>query len=80
MFTKHARIAVHGQDYLRPPGLELGSGSGRFTDQEQTSTPLQPDETFIAEEDEEGFAPSGDEGEEFEDEGTDELAEEQVIS
>jgi len=49
-----------------------------YEGQEQLGTPTQPDETFVHEEDEEGFIPSGEEeeeeGEDYED-GTEELEE-----
>jgi hypothetical protein len=54
--------------YLRPPGLEPIAPIGDFTDQEQTGTPAIIDETFIQDEDEEGFVLSEDEEEEYEDE------------
>ena len=76
--NKNERIAAHGQTYLRPPGLEALNSSGYYGDQEQIGTPMQPDDTFLPEEDEDGFPPSG-EVEEFEDE-IEELEEEEQVS
>lgn len=56
--------------------------AGYYEGQEQLGTPIQPDETFVHEEDEEGFIPSGEEeeeGEDYEDE-TEELEEEEQVS
>ena len=49
------RIAIHGQLYLRPPGLDPYVPPGYYGDQEQTGTPAHVDETFVQDEDEEGF-------------------------
>jgi len=70
---ENVRIAIHGQLYLRPPGLEPHIAQGFYTDQEQPGTPPQIDDTFAQDEDEEGFVLSEEEeeeeeGEEFEDE------------
>jgi hypothetical protein len=70
-------IRFHGQQYLRPPGLEPIRPHGEF-DHEQ-ATPAGVDETFIQDEDEEGFVLSDDEedGDDYEDE---ELEEEEQVS
>ena len=60
------RIAIHGQLYLRPPGLEPYLPQGLYAEQEQSGTPAQIDETFIQDEDEEGFPLSEEEEEEEE--------------
>jgi hypothetical protein len=71
-------IRFHGQQYLRPPGLEPLRPQGEI-DHEQT-TPAAVDETFIQDEDEEGFVLSDDEedGDDYEDEELDDEEEEQV--
>jgi hypothetical protein len=71
------RIAIHGQLYLRPPGLEPYLPSGLYADQEQSGTPIQIDETFIQDEDEEGFPLSEEEEEEEPDEYDDEELEDE---
>jgi hypothetical protein len=67
--------------YLRPPGLEPVAPIGEFADQEQAGTLAVIDETFIQDEDEEGFVLSDDEeeGDEYEDEELEE-EDEQVSS
>ena len=54
--------------YLRPPGFEPYVAPGLYADQEQAGTPAQMDETFIQDEDEEGFVMSEEEEEEEEEE------------
>lgn len=72
------RIAIHGQLYLRPPGLEPYLPQGLYADQEQSETPAQIDETFTQDEDEEGFPLSEEEEEEAEYEDEELEEEEQV--
>ena len=54
--------------YLRPPGFEPYVAPGSYADQEQAGTPAQMDETFIQDEDEEGFVMTEEEEEEEEEE------------
>jgi hypothetical protein len=70
------RIAFHGQRYLRPPGLEPYTPPGYYADQDQ-ATPAQVDETFNAEEDEEGLPLTEEEEEEEVEEYYDEELEEE---
>jgi hypothetical protein len=70
------RIAIHGQLYLRPPGLEPYTPPGYYADQDQ-ATPAQVDETFNAEEDEEGLPLTEEEEEEEVEEYYDEELEEE---
>lgn len=61
------RIAIHGQSYLRPPGLEPYEHPGLYPEHDQQGTPAQIDGTFL--EDEEGFILSEDEeAEDYDDE------------
>jgi hypothetical protein len=69
------RIAIHGQLYLRPPGLEPYAPPGYYGDQDQ-ATPPQVDETFNPE-DEEGLALTEEEEEEEVEEYYDEELEEE---
>ena len=78
------RIAIHGQLYLRPPGLEPYTPPGYYAEQDQ-ATPPQVDETFNAEEDEAGLPLTEEEeeveeyyDEEVEEDEEDEEEEEQV--
>jgi len=82
-------IAIHGQTFLRPPGFEPYVAPGSYADQEQAGTPAQLDETFIQDEDEEGFVMSEDddddeeeeeEVDEYEDEELEDEEEEQVFN
>lgn len=73
------RIAIHGQLYLRPPGLEPYLPQGLYPDQEQSGPPAQIDETFIQDEDEEGFPLSEEEEEEADEYDDEELEDEEQV-
>lgn len=73
------RIAIHGQLYLRPPGLEPYLPPGLYADQEQIGTPAHIDETFIQDEDEEGFPLSEEEEEEADEYEDEELEDEEQV-
>jgi len=71
-YTENTRIASYGSTFLRPPGLDLAVPPGYYADQEQTGSPTQiVDETFVQEEDEEGFILT-EEGDNFAEEGEEE--------
>ena len=76
---ENMRIAIHGQAWLRPPGMEPYTSPGYYGDQEQQEITM-PDETFLQDEDEEGFVLSEEEDvdELYEDE--EELEEEEQVS
>jgi hypothetical protein len=54
--ASNTQIASFGATYLRPPGLDPAVSAGYYADQEQSGEPSHVvDDTFVAEEDEEGF-------------------------
>ena len=63
---------------MRPPGIEPDLPSGLYPDQEQSESLAQVEETFIQDEDEEGFPLSEEEEEEEEEEEADEYEDEEL--